>query len=364
MASRFPRVRKLLRWSLVTSVVTLVAAGVPCAMVAKQWLAEGVILADTHARYDLSHPGWSFPARLQTAAVPVLRPDPALLAEAVARGYAEDCKDTDPGEYCRRTQTVIPRSGDSLEPIEIGWVIGPDAEIRVHLPVDQAPQLLLDAIVAAEDRDFMRHGGVNWPAMARALLVNAQSGGYAQGASTLTMQVVRNLSQQKEKTVARKVREMVLAIALDGHLGKRGVLQMYLDAPYLGQWGKLSVCGFEAAAKHYFGKHAAELTLAEAATLVGILPAPGKFSPDTHPEAARERRDLVLRAMQEVFNYDVADALKEPVVTLPPGNLPDRFPSYFSAARAWLEQNVNPAVLYGSGLVITVGLDVHAQNEA
>ena len=364
MASRFPRVRKFLTWSVVTGVVGLVAAGVPCAMVAKQWAADGVVLADAHARYEQSHPGWSFPARLQTAAIPVSHPDAALLPEAVARGYAEDCKDPGPGEYCRRTKTVVPRSGDSLEPIELGWVIGPDAEIRVHLPVDDAPQVLLDAIVAGEDRDFMSHGGVNWPAMARALLVNAQSGGYAQGASTLTMQVVRNLSQQKEKTAARKVREMVLAMALDAHLGKRGVLQMYLDAPYLGQWGNLSICGFEAAAKHYFRKHASELTLSEAATLVGILPAPGRFSPDTHSAAARERRDHVLRAMQEVFGYDVAAALKEPIVTFPPEDLPDRVPSYYSAARAWLEQNVNTAVLYGSGLVVTVGLDVHAQTEA
>lgn len=364
MASRFPRLRRVLLGVAVTGVISLIAAAIPCGLVAREWAVEGVALADAHANYDVSHPGWSFPARLRTAAVPLSTPAATLIAEAVARGYAENCKQTGPGEYCKRTAKVVPREGVALEPIEIGWIIGPDAELRVHLPLAMAPKVLVDAIVAAEDRDFRNHGGVNWGAMARALWVNTQQGGYAQGASTLTMQVVRNLSQQKEKTAARKAREMVLAMALDDHLGKDGVLQMYLDAPYLGQRGNLSVCGFEAAAQHYYGKHVADLSLGEAATLAGILPAPGRFSPDHHPAEAKVRRDQVLHSMAEVYGYDVTAALAEPIVTVPPPDLPDRFPSYYSAARAWLEQNVDPAILYGSGLIITVGLDVHAQTEA
>ena len=364
MASRFPRLRKFVLGVAAVSVVGGVAAGVPTAVIAGKWAKEGVALADAHTSYTVSHPGWSFPARLWTAAVPVSKGGAEIISEAVARSYAEDCKAPGPGEYCKRTGVVVPRSGDSLEPIEIGWILGPDAEIRVHLPLAEAPKLLLDAIVAAEDRDFQNHGGVNWPAMIRALTVNAQTGGYSQGASTLTMQVVRNLSQAKEKTLARKAKEMVFAMAVDKHLGKDGVLQMYLDAPYLGQRGNLSVCGFEAAAEHYYGKSASGLTLGEAATLAGILPAPGKYAPDRFPEKARARRDLVLRAMAEVLGYDVAAALAEPIVTQPPPDLPSRFPSYYSAARAWLEQNVDPVVLYGSGLQITVGLDVPAQTEA
>ncbi len=346
------------------AIVVLVLLAIPAGMTASQWADEGIALADAHASYSVSHPGWSFPALLQTAPVTLAHPGPELIGEAVARGYAEDCKDTGPGEYCRHTNKVVPRSGDTLEPIAIGYVIGPDAEFRIHLPLAQAPKVLTDAIIAAEDRDFRTHSGVNWSAIVRALAVNAQAGGYAQGASTLTMQVVRNLSQQKEKTAVRKIREMVLAVAIDRHLGKDGVLQMYLDAPYLGQWGKISICGFEAAAEHYYRKHASELTLGEAATLAGILPAPGKFAPDIHPKEAKERRDHVLKSMAEVYGYDVKAALDEPIVTVEPADLPSRFPSYYSAARAWLEQNVDPVTLYGSGLVVTVGLDVHAQTEA
>ena len=368
--TRFPRLRKLLLVGLVWGVPGLIGAAIPTKFRAEEWAAEGVLLADAHTTYAVSHPGWSFPARLRTASLPVDPPSLPLIAEAVARGYAEDCEETGPGEYCRSTHVVIPRAGSGgtaatdLEPIEFGWILGPDAELRFHLPLADAPKLLIDAIIASEDRDFRTHNGVNWSAMARAMLVNAQKGGYSQGASTLTMQVVRNLSQQKERTASRKLREMVLAMAIDDHLGKDGILQMYLDAPYLGQWGNISICGFEAAAQHYFQKRASALTLGEAATLAGILPAPGRFSPDSHPEEATERRNSVLRGMAEVFGYDVKAALAEHIVTTPPGDLPNRFPSYYSATRTWLEANVAPHVLYGSGLVITVGLDVGAQTEA
>ncbi|MFN7145439.1 MAG: biosynthetic peptidoglycan transglycosylase, partial [Myxococcota bacterium] len=186
---------------------------------------------------------------------------------------------TGPGEFCAKKSVVVPRSGDALEPVLLGWLIGPDAEIREHLPLAEAPRHLIDAILVAEDRAYHEHHGVNLKAMLRAVVANAQEGGYAQGGSTLTMQVVRNLAQRREKTVDRKLREMVLAWAIDEHLGKDGVLQMYLDAPYLGQRGSLSISGFRAAARHYFGKDATELSLAEAATLAAILPAPGKFAP-------------------------------------------------------------------------------------
>lgn len=344
--------------------ISLGIAAFPAYTTAKGWAEEGVAMADAHVRHEVSHPGWSFPARVITAPTPMTAPPKRLVAEAKARGYVEDCKDLGPGEYCAKRNEVVPRQGDALEPIELGWLFGPDAEVREHLPIDEAPQHLLDAILMAEDRSFYEHDGVNLKAMARAVIANAQEGGYAQGGSTLTMQVVRNLAQRREKTVVRKLREMVLAWSIDAHLGKTGVLQMYLDAPYLGQRGSLSICGFRAAARHYFGKDATELTLAEAATLAAILPAPGRFAPDRYPERAKERRDRVLRAMGDLLGYDVEEALASPVVTVPPAAFTERYPAYLSATRAWLEANLPPEVLYGAGLVVTTGLDVHAQDEA
>jgi penicillin-binding protein 1A len=342
-----------------------VSVALPLAATYRIWKAEGAELADQHARHEVAHPGWSFPARVQTAPTPLTRPAKRLISEARARGYVEDCKDTGPGELCERTGKVVPRDGgDALEPVVLGWLIGPDGELREHLPREDAPKHLIDAILAAEDRSFYEHPGVNVVATLRAALANAQEGSYAQGASTLTMQVVRNLAERREKTLTRKLREMALSVGLDERLGKDGVLQMYLDAPYLGQRGSLSVCGFRAASRHYFGKDATELTVAEAATLAAILPAPGKFAPDRFPERAKERRDRVLRAMAEVHGYDVTEALASPVTTTVPEPLPERWPAYLSATRAHLEAVLPPPVVYGAGLVVTVGLDIHAQEEA
>lgn len=359
------KLRRLVVVTAVTSALALAAAAVPAGLTAREWAAEGVALADAHARYEVAHPGWSFPARIYAPATPMTAPPKRLVSEAKARGYVEDCKDTGPGEFCGKTSTVVPRAGaDALEPVLMGWLIGPDGELREHLPLAEAPPHLIDAILVAEDRAYHEHHGVNLKAMGRAVLANAQEGGYAQGGSTLTMQVVRNLAQRREKTIDRKLREMVYAWAIDAHLGKDGVLQMYLDAPYLGQKGSVSICGFAAAARFYYDKDVRDLTLDEAATLAAILPAPGKFAPDRYPERAKERRDRVLRAMAELEGYDVTEALAAPVVTVPPAPVVERWPAYLSATRAHLEATLPPETLYGAGLVVTTGLDVHAQEEA
>lgn len=357
------KLRRILVGTTLLTAVALGIAAVPATVTAREWAAEGIALADVHARYEVAHPGWSFPARVYAAATPMTEPPKRLVSEAKARGYVEDCKDTGPGEFCGKTSIVIPRDGQALEPVLMGWLIGPDGELREHLPLADAPQHLLDAIVVSEDRAYYEHHGVNVKAMGRAVLANAQEGGYAQGGSTLTMQVVRNLAQRREKTIDRKLREMVYAWAIDEHLGKDGVLQMYLDAPYLGQKGSLSICGFAAAAQFYYDKDVRDLSLDEAATLAAILPAPGKFAPDRFPERAKERRDRVLLAMAELKGYDVAAALAAPIVTVPPTTIAERWPAYLSATRAYLEATLPPATLYGAGLVVTTGLDIHAQEE-
>jgi hypothetical protein len=304
--------------------VALAFAGVALLLVVPfalsvEWWSEGRDLAALHEGHGVAHPGWSFPARVVSRPMPMTAPAEHLVAEARALGYVEDCKKggAKPGTYCAKTMKVVQRRGDGLEPIVLGWLIGPDAEIREHLPIEEAPKHLLDAIVVAEDRDFWTHRGVNLAAILRAGVANAKEGGYAQGASTLTMQLVRNLNQRKERTLVRKWREIIMALGTEHQLGKKGVLGMYLDAPYLGQFGSLSICGFRAAAHHYFGKDATDLSLAEAATLAAILPAPGRFAPDRHPDLARERRDRVLKAMKDVLGYDVSEAMAEPVLIHP-----------------------------------------------
>lgn len=363
---RSPRRRRLPRWlrrGLLGALALLAFASIPSGLFVRFWWKQAQILADAHVRHQVAHPGWSFPARIYSERVPLAAPPARLLAEARARGYVEKCPRPAAGQFCERTATVVPRAGAELEPVLLGWIVGPEGEIREHLPLSDAPRHLVDAILAAEDRGFRQHGGVNWAAAGRAALANLRRGGYAQGGSTLTMQIVRAFAGQREKTLGRKVREAVMALAIDRHLGKDGVLQAYLDAPYLGQRGGLSISGFQAASRHYFARDAKELTLAQAALLAAILPGPARYAPDRFPERARERRDRVLRAMAQLYGYDVAAALAEPIALAAPQPLPERHPAYLSATRAWLESRLDRATLYGTGLKVTAGIDLPAQEE-
>lgn len=347
---------------------------VPQYLVVRKEVGE---LADAHTSHSVSHAGWSFPAVVYSAPAPLDLPEKIRIEHAKVRGYTERCPPQSPGEYCAKGGEVIPRGGHfaegdqppgrdgwtrplAFEPVRIGTLVGPEGEIRWHLDVATAPKLLIDAILAAEDSEFYEHHGVNLKAATRAAWVNLRGGGFRQGASTLTMQMVRMVTQRHERTLGRKLREMAAAYALDSHVGKQGVLQMYLDSPYLGQAGSQSICGFKAAAWYYYGLSPDALSMSQAATLAAILPAPGRFAPDRNPEVAKQRRDMVLGRMAEM-GYDVSAALAEPVQATPHPLPEDRYLAYLQATRIWLEANLDPAVVYGAGLEVFTALDVVAQ---
>lgn len=343
--------------------------------------ADAVAMIERHRTHDVAHPGWSFPGRVWSAPAPLDAPPVVVAREAKARGYAAACPPKAPGQYCAKTGAVVPRGGHfpegeqptgvegwtrplALEPVLLGWLVGDDAELRQHLPLADAPPHLIAALIASEDASFYEHRGVDPWGLLRAAWVTS-SGEGKQGASTLSMQLVRNLTQDKERSVARKLREIVTAVAVDQHLGKDGVLQMYLDAPYLGQDGNLSVCGFEAAAQFYWGKPAKDLTLSESATLAGILPAPGRWSPDGHPEEAKVRRDLVLDRLLAT-GYDpaaVEAARAEPIDAHARVLMPnERYPAYLSATRDALTRKLPPDVVYGAGLDVWTALSPGIQD--
>lgn len=337
-------------------------------------------MARQHTHHEVAHPGWSFPGRVWSAPAELSLPKERLVLQARARGYREACPAARPGEVCSKTGQVVPRGGvfaegvqppgldgwsrpPALEPVFIGTLIGPDAELREHLPLEEAPKALISALLAAEDTDYYDHFGVNPVGVLRATWVNASGQGLQQGASTITMQVVRNLTQDKERTWQRKLREMLAAVALDRGLGKDAVLQMYLDAPYLGQFGSFSVCGFQAASQFYYGIDAKDLSLSQAATLASILPAPARFAPDRFPERARERRDRTLMRMAEL-GWDKAEiqaALADPVVAEPHGLPEDGFPSFLQATRQYLDTALPPEVVVGAGLDVFTAMDVYVQ---
>jgi len=196
----------------------------------------------------------------------------------------------------------------------LAWLVGSAEEFRLPVPLDRISPWLARATVAAEDRRFFSHPGVDPLAMARAAGQNLSSGRRVSGASTLTMQTVRLLCP-RPRTWPAKLTEAGRALQIERAAGKERILETYLNlAPYGG-----NAVGAEAAARLYFGKGAAELTLAEAAMLAGIPQSPARFNPRRHPEAALERREYVLGRMLELglaSPDEVERARREPVAAI------------------------------------------------
>ncbi|MFU8820152.1 MAG: penicillin-binding protein 1A [Gammaproteobacteria bacterium] len=185
---------------------------------------------------------------------------------------------------------------------------------RIPLHIDDIPEQLQQAFLSAEDERFFGHPGVDWQGLTRAAIAVVMTGEPAQGGGTITMQVARNFFLGREKTISRKVREIILALRIDHLLSKREVLDLYLNKIFLGQ----RAYGVGAAAEVYFGKTVDELTLAEIALIAGLPRAPSLDNPVTNPERARVRRAYVLRRMHETGAIDLAAmeaAAAEPVVS-------------------------------------------------
>jgi len=170
---------------------------------------------------------------------------------------------------------------------------------REALSYDEIPPVLVQAILAIEDRRFFDHSGVDVNGLARALLRNAGDERLGQGGSTITQQLVKNTYLSPEKTLQRKYAEAMLALALERRLAKKDILALYCNEIYLGQRGAVAVRGVKEAAVVLFGKELRDLTLAEAATLAGMIQSPAHYSPSRNPAAAQARRNVVLAAMQQ-----------------------------------------------------------------
>jgi penicillin-binding protein 1A len=173
---------------------------------------------------------------------------------------------------------------------------------NLHLPLrsEEIPQVVKDTTIAIEDERFYNHKGVDYEGVVRAAIKNATSGKTVEGGSTITMQLVRSLYISNERTYTRKIREAKLAEELEEERSKEWILEKYLDVIPYGTVGGQSAIGIKAAAKIYFSKDLEELTLREAALLAGLPQAPSNYSPITAKEAAKRRRDQVLRKMAEL----------------------------------------------------------------
>ncbi|HZD54808.1 MAG TPA: biosynthetic peptidoglycan transglycosylase, partial [Candidatus Aquicultoraceae bacterium] len=153
-------------------------------------------------------------------------------------------------------------------------------EKRTLVPYRQIPPHVVNAFVAAEDANFFRHRGVDLAAIARAAVKDLLGGSFAQGGSTITQQTVKNLFLTHEKSISRKLKEMILAYRMERKMTKEEILYLYLNQIYLGE----GAYGIEAAARSYFGKGVGELSVAEGALLAGLPKAPNRYSPRTNPD--------------------------------------------------------------------------------
>ncbi|MDQ4149955.1 MAG: PBP1A family penicillin-binding protein [Actinomycetota bacterium] len=236
---------------------------------------------------------------------------------------------------------------------------------RIPVPLDQMPQHLRNAAVAAEDSRFYQHSGVDFRAILRALSADFRAGAPVQGGSTITQQYVKNVYVGRERTWVRKIREAQIAAQLERTASKDKILERYLNTVYLGR----GAYGVEAAARVYFDKNAAQLSVSESAFLVGLIPAPVRFSPNTNPTGAEQRRLDVIRRMEQLRYLNSSQATEaradRPDFVAPqPTEEVFKYPWFVDAVKRYLFRRYGADAAYNGGLEIHSTLDPRLQDLA
>ncbi len=245
-----------------------------------------------------------------------------------------------------------------------GRVIGTFAlQRRVIAAYEDYPEVLRNALVSIEDKDFYRHSGINVWRIVGAAYRDIESGGKVQGASTLTMQLARNLFLSPDRSFYRKVQEALLAIQIERRFTKPQIFTLYANQIFLGH----GAYGYEAASEYYFSKHAKQLKLEEAALLAGLPKAPQYYSPVTHPERALKRRNLVLNAMLEDGKITAAQAVEaknKPIILNLQKDPNSLAPHYVEEIRRYLEAKYGSDQVHEGGLRVYTSLDMDMQKSA
>jgi penicillin-binding protein 1A len=245
-----------------------------------------------------------------------------------------------------------------------GRIIGSFAlQRRVIAQYEDYPPVLYDAVISIEDRDFETHVGIKFWRILSAAYRNVVSGANVQGASTLTMQLARNLFLSRERTYSRKVQEILLAIQIERRFTKEQIFTLYANQIYLGH----GIYGLETGAEYYFGKHAKELALEEAALLASLPKAPNNYSPIRNPEAALHRRNLVINAMLEIGKISAAQAdvaKKKPILLHVQPNPNGLAPYFVENVRQYLEKKYGSELVHENGLRVYTTLNMDLQKAA
>ncbi len=245
-----------------------------------------------------------------------------------------------------------------------------DRKFRIWVPIASLPDIVIHAVTTAEDDTFFEHKGVNYKATWDALVHDFHKRRFSRGGSTITQQMIKNVLLTKEKTITRKIREYVLARRAEEVLSKRQILQIYLNEV---EWGD-NIYGIEAASRFYFGKHAADVTVAEAALLAGMLPNPHYYNPFKRLDKAKDRQHRVLTNMAQAhlisrdayetaLQSDIALRKEEGDPYAAATGLAKGRPCYQQALEQVLVGMFGDQKLYRGGLMIRTNIDKGLQDD-
>jgi penicillin-binding protein 1A len=260
---------------------------------------------------------------------------------------------------------------ENIEPPLSSKVMGKDGALVYEFSIEKRswvslktiPDTLINAVLSIEDRKFYDHWGVDLKRIVGAMLVNLVRGHYAQGGSTLTQQLARNVYLSSQTSMVRKIREAMTAVQIETYYTKKEILELYLNQVYFGA----GVYGVEAAAHCYFNKPVSKLDLNECAVLAGVIQLPERYRPDkqTNQKRITARRGAVLRAMQTMHFIDdraIEVVSKQSIPCNPHKDISQRAPYFVELVRQYAEQKYGDDALYNGGLTIYTTLDLEAQD--
>lgn len=254
-----------------------------------------------------------------------------------------------------------------LDPRLITMLSSANGEQRLFVARNGFPDLLVDTLLATEDRHFYEHDGISLYSIGRAVLANLTAGRTVQGASTLTQQLVKNLFLSSERSYWRKANEAYMAVLMDARYSKDRILELYMNEVYLGQSGDNEIRGFPLASLYYFGRPVEELSLDQQALLVGMVKGASIYNPWRNPKLALERRNLVLRLLQQqqMIDQELYDMLSaRPLGVQPRGGVISPQPAFMQMVRQELQSKLGDKVKDLSGVKIFTTFDSVAQDAA
>ena len=251
----------------------------------------------------------------------------SIIVGGIVLWYAQELPDITKDMVFERRPTIIIKASN-------GEVVDRYGDIKGQIvDVKNLPPHVINAVMAIEDRRFYSHFGMDLKGFARALFVNVSHGGFVQGGSTITQQLAKNLFLSRERTLKRKIQELILSFQLEHELTKDEILSAYLNRVYLGS----GAYGIDGAARVYFNKSANELDIREAATIAGLLKAPSRYSPNNNPELSKKRTKVVMQSMVDAGYIEQGEF--DSYKNIPPA--PRRKPSSGSSVRYFTDYIVN-----------------------